>query len=158
MMKDNTVKRILMVCTGNTCRSPMAEQLLRAALAKRGLGSDRVQISSAGLAANPGAPMALPAQQVLAEDYQLDGSRHRARLLDADLISAADLILTMNEADAIRLREAAPLQADRIRALDPQAAILDPWGGPLPAYRATARRLSELVNDMADQIRADTPK
>jgi low molecular weight protein-tyrosine phosphatase len=92
--------RVLMVCTGNVCRSPMAEALLRARFAARGKGT----VASAGLAALVGNPAEPLAVELLAE-RGLDLSPHRARQLTPELVADAELVVVM-EAEQQRLIEA----------------------------------------------------
>ena len=112
---------MLVVCTGNTCRSPMAEHLLRA----RG-----VEASSAGTdVAMPGEPMAGHALVALAE-RGIDGSAHRARRLTKELVEQADAVLALTAA-----------HGDAVRALVPDAPVTvldvpDPYGGTIADYRA----------------------
>ena len=84
--------RILVVCVGNICRSPMAEALVASRLAGRGL---RTRVESAGLAALVGRPADATAQALMRE-RGLDISAHRARQLVPALVAAADLVLVMD--------------------------------------------------------------
>lgn len=84
------VKHILFVCTGNTCRSPMAEGLLRHMAKQRGL---QLEVRSAGVAAMPGAPISRHAEAVL-RDHQIN-DRITSSALDRNLVEWADLILTL---------------------------------------------------------------
>ncbi|AIA76359.1 phosphotyrosine protein phosphatase [Halomonas campaniensis] len=93
-------KHILVVCTGNICRSPVAEAILRQQLTN-------CQVSSAGLGALQGEPVSSFAQQ-LAESDGLDVTHHRARQLTVPMIQKADLILVMTEGQRRALGEQAP--------------------------------------------------
>ncbi|MDR1999329.1 MAG: hypothetical protein LBQ06_05235 [Frankiaceae bacterium] len=86
------------VCTGNLCRSPAAELLLRASLDDR----SAVRLWSAGTYARPGQPLDPPCARVLAE-WRIDPTAHRASRLSADLLADADLVLcaTMEHRDAV---------------------------------------------------------
>src|SRR2546430_12784605 len=85
-------KRILLVCTGNICRSPLASALLERALLERGI--EGIAVGSAGTGAWDGAPVSEGAYLVGLE-RGLDLSGHRARLLPREPVDGADLILTM---------------------------------------------------------------
>ena len=88
-----TTFNVLFVCTGNTCRSPMAAALARDELARRGWR--HVQIASAGAAAEPGQPASPPALAVM-ERSGLDLAGHASQLLTPELVDWADLILAMS--------------------------------------------------------------
>lgn len=84
------MKHILFVCTGNTCRSPMAEGLLRKLASERGI---QVEVRSAGVAATTGMPISRHAEAVL-RDHNVEGPPH-STLLSSNLVGWADLILTL---------------------------------------------------------------
>src|SRR5438445_1417831 len=92
MTEEPNTKRILLVCTGNICRSPLAAALLERALVERGI--EGLAVASAGTGAWDGAPVSEGAYLVGLE-RGLDLSGHRARLLTRELVDGADLILTM---------------------------------------------------------------
>jgi protein-tyrosine phosphatase len=96
------IKRILIVCVGNICRSPMAEALLREHLRGRD-----VTIESAGLAALVGKPIDVDAGAVLA-GHGLAADAHCARKLTPELVSAADLVLVMDQRQLSAVRAIAP--------------------------------------------------
>lgn len=105
--------RVLHVCTGNLCRSPVAEHLMRAALlARAGDAADHVAVSSAGTHGFPGDPMEPFAREVLG-DRGVDGSAFRARELAADLVGRADLVLTATRQHRVAVVALAPDAAAR---------------------------------------------
>ena len=127
--------RVCLVCLGNICRSPMAETVLRAALAAAGLDG-AVVVDSAGTgdwhvgdAMDPGARSALASRGH-------DGSAHRARQFQPSWLSRYDLILAMDTRNLVDLRRMAQGEdRDRIRlfgavgGLGATSDIPDPWGG-----------------------------
>lgn len=128
--------RLLFICTGNTCRSALAEGIARARLgAEAG-----VTVESAGLYALDGAPATTHALTVAAE-AGVDLSSHRAQSVGRDLLDAADRIYVMTGLQAQALGRMGAEAAARVALLDPAGAdIADPYGGDLEAYR-TARDL-----------------
>ncbi len=118
------IKRILTVCIGNICRSPTAEYVLRQRLAPRD-----VQITSAGLQALSGKPMAATALQVLAE-HGIDGTAHRARQLTPAMLREADLILGVEDSHLEAMIQLAPGASGKIFLLDhwvSQRDLPDPY-------------------------------
>ncbi|MBE3576615.1 MAG: low molecular weight protein arginine phosphatase [Limnochordales bacterium] len=106
--------RILLICTGNTCRSSMAEVYLRHLLQERGVTG--VEVTSAGLAAFEGAPATPQAVQVMKEEG-LDLASHRAHRLAAADVMRADLILTMTSDQKRALLGQYPQASGRVFAL-----------------------------------------
>lgn len=88
--------KILMVCTGNTCRSPMAEGILKDILNKSDIDSENIQVVSAGITAQNGLPASEKAVNIL-EDVGIDISEHESRQLSIALVKEADIILAMTK-------------------------------------------------------------
>lgn len=156
--------RVSVVCSGNICRSPIGEQVLRAAFAEAGLG-ERVQVSSAGTGSwHVGQGADRQAVAVLAEaGYPTE---HTARQISADELEDIDLVLA---ADRGHVRELRRLTSDPdkvvlLRSFDPQAAdttddeVPDPYGGPRSGFqnvldmaRSAAPHVVAAVRDRLDQ-------
>jgi L-threonylcarbamoyladenylate synthase len=147
---------ILFVCSGNTCRSPMAEAIARKYLSEQlsvrpeDLEKKGVSVISAGSFAMPGARATPEAVQVLGE-MGLDISRHRSRPLSVELIHQADFVYTMSQNHAKTVIALVPGAAGKVAMLDPNQDIEDPIGGDLPLYTRTATRLKELIEQRLAQ-------
>ncbi len=125
----------------------MAEAMLRRALEAAGVQG--VSVESAGIAAWDGAPASEGAYLVLLE-RGIDLSAHRARSLTGELVTQADLVLTMGRVQLGRVRElgggARAHLLGEYAGREPEAAeIADPYGGELDQYRETYRQLDELL-------------
>jgi protein-tyrosine phosphatase len=140
----------LFVCTGNTCRSPIAMGLARKILAgklgvKPGeLAKRGVEVVSAGLFAADGAKVSPEAVEATAE-LGGDISRHRSRKLTMELINSADLIFCMTQAHVDQVLELAPQAAGKVQRLDDAGDIPDPIGGGVGTYHRTAKRIENAL-------------
>jgi protein-tyrosine phosphatase len=162
VVSEQTLKRlsalmILLVCTGNTCRSPMAEVLCRQMIADRvgckpdELADHGVMVMSAGISAMMGARPSPEAVSVLAK-MGLPLSDHESQPLTTQLIRHADIIWTMTQAHRQTIVSQWPEASSRTMVLShDQSDISDPIGGPVEYYETCARQIkAELERRVAE--------
>ena len=148
---------ILFVCSGNTCRSPMAAAIGNAEIAKRlripfaAAGEAPMQALSAGLSAREGAPMTTEAKQAL-HSIGISANGHRANNLTAELALQVERIFCMTQAHRNAVIEIAPAAAEKTVCLDPDGDVEDPMGSELANYVNCARRIHSLVRLRFDEI------
>ena len=139
------VERLLLVCTGNTCRSPMAAALARYYM-------PGVEVVSAGTATVEGLPASIGAMDAM-EQMGLPIDDHRSRPLNRYLLEEADLILTMTPQHKQDILAVMPEVAEKIFTLGEFAgqgeAVPDPFGLPVEAYVACAKALEQLIKQVA---------
>ena len=152
IVSDETLRRlsslmVLFVCTGNTCRSPMAEALFRRLAAERlGCRPEEIErhgvvVASAGISAWAGTRASPGAVDVMAE-MGGDLGGHESQPLTEDLVRQADVILTMTAAHRAAILAQFPEAGGRVTMLSPDRQdVLDPIGGSLDIYRRCARQI-----------------
>ena len=163
-----TAYRVMTVCTGNICRSPMAEIVLRDRFEAAGLGG-AVEIDSTGVSDEEhGNPVDRRARAVLAEHGYPVGDGHRARQVTRDDVGSRDLVLAMTARHAQALRNLAGRgQADpairMYRSFDPAAEgaseqqldIADPWYGGPEEFEECLAEIEAAADGVVDFVRAE---
>ncbi|RKD76080.1 protein-tyrosine phosphatase [Sinobaca qinghaiensis] len=146
------MKHVLFVCTGNTCRSPLAEALL---LHKN---EEEIEVRSAGVYAADGVPPSVETLEVLKEkniSYQ-----ETSNLLTKEMIDWADIVLTMTVSHKQAAAAMYPYAADRIYTLhefaldDKGRDIMDPIGADTDVYRQTAAEIERLMDHAIPKIKS----
>ena len=147
----------LFVCSGNTCRSPMAAALANAEIARRlripfeSLETVNVRALSAGVSARVGEPMTTEAQEVL-RSLSVPFKAHAARSLTPELAERADLIFCMTSEHRRKVIEMLPSVEGKTYCLDLQSDVDDPIGKGIEAYIACARSIKAAVQLRFNEI------
>lgn len=140
--------RIMFVCTGNTCRSPMAEALLKQKAAQ-------IEVKSYGISAFPGSEMSQGAKEALKEKGI--EVTHKANNLSEEALEWATLVLTMAEAHKQMIVSYYPHMKEKVFTLKEYANgergnVNDPFGGSLSVYRDTLQEIEALVDQVIEKL------
>lgn len=153
--------RILFVCTGNTCRSPMTEAIFRDMVQKASREHDILTIS-AGVAVWDEMSASGQAIEVMRRKG-IDLSAHRSRTLTPELVRAADLILTMTQSHRRAVLAMVPEAEGKVFTLrelagDEQTDIIDPFGAPVEIYQHCADEIDSKLHAAWEKILQFTQK
>jgi protein arginine phosphatase len=146
------LQRILFVCTGNTCRSPMAEAILKSKKI------DGLEAKSAGIYAATGSEASAHAKKVL-DNNQIE-HHHSSHLLDREALQWADLILTMTGSHKQAILQQYPVGSEKVFTLKEfigeqyDIDVVDPFGGNLAIYQETYQELDSLITKAIEKIQS----
>lgn len=139
--------KLLFICTGNTCRSPMAEEIMREIAKRRRI---KIEIDSAGVLSTPGTPITDLAIKVLS-DMGIEVTHLTSKLVSNEMIEQSDLILVMSEKHKQFFNQ---FNSDKIHTIGEfigtDEEIKDPYGGDLSVYQDTAFQLYSALEKVMD--------
>ena len=160
-LKQLACRLVVIVCTGNTCRSPMAGVLFGQYLAKRigceiqDLADHGWRIETRGIAASPGMKASVNAISAM-KKKKLDLTAHVSQLITEDLVTGADYIFTLTQGHLYSLLRQFPDAKGKAELLHPEGVdIPDPYGGSLEIYETCARQIENAVSLRTRQMNVE---
>lgn len=155
-VRKRLTRTVLFVCSGNTCRSPMAAAIANHLIRERGLAvastEAPIHAESAGTGASRGMPQTPEGVQAL-RDLGVAPEAHASRPLTRELLDEADAVFVMTPQHRRAALELAPDLADRVHTLDPDGGMIpDPIGMAQSVYNETAQRLRALIERRLDEL------
>lgn len=150
-------KRIIFVCTGNTCRSPMAEAIFKDIIKEKRI-DESFEVSSAGVYAFNGDPASYQAIEVMKNEFGIDIKSHRAKVLDDLDIENADLILTMTKHHRKMIIDISPESSSKVHILkefagdESDSDVIDPFGQDYYVYKNCAEEIEELLLEVLERL------
>ena len=149
------MSKVLVVCTGNVCRSPVVEALLNKRFDQRGLSS--LHTHSAGIRADLSSPASRFSVEVIAETESIDLSHHRSKSISKKMVQDASLIICMTADHKTELCIENPAHEHKIFLLSEMASgpvsdVSDPYGKDKQAYRVMVKTVTRLVDDGFERI------
>lgn len=137
--------QILFVCTGNTCRSPMAQALMERLAQEKEMN---IRCDSAGLFPHPGSGVNGMAKKVLSQAFELGGFEHEAQPVTRELMEEADLVVTMTEDHRIYLVQKFGFPE---KVITLPGGVGDPYGGDFEIYRTAADQILKGLETLVEQ-------
>ncbi len=152
------MRKITFVCTGNTCRSVMAQQMLRNALRREGINN--VEVDSAGTAVYPGYAIIGDLKAVM-DEKKVEYSGHSPRMIDQEIIDDTELILAATSAHVEEIKSRFNVPRGKVRLLSAYAAgeindIEDPIGCGKGAYERVYEHIDKYIEKITEMLKNET--